>query len=92
MTVTCPYCGETESDRVPLGGKVAIIFPCRFSPVIEDNSDDAMTQKNLTRWKDEHGDYREWCEKGHLKAIGKTSTVLKIDSKDNVFKRKREDN
>ena len=87
MTVTCPHCGEFESARVSLGYKTAIIFPCKFSPLVEEGLDEKETQKIIDTWKDDHGDYRDWCEKGHLKALGKRDTLVEIKSKDKLLKK-----
>ena len=90
MPIKCPYCNEEESSRVPLEDKLALIFPCGFSPIIK-NGNDIYIQETLNSWKNEKGDYREWCEKGHLTAIGKTNPFTKSTSKENIFKKIRKD-
>jgi len=38
LKVKCPFHGEDELERLEIKDKIGIIFPCNFTPIIENST------------------------------------------------------
>ena len=84
MKVKCPFHGEDELERLEIKNKIGIIFPCNFTPIIEKLSDEII-QLSLNKWKETHGDYKKWCQSGHLTSLGKDQNFVNIVTDKNLL-------
>lgn len=66
--VHCPFCGVEEKERLKMEGKLIIIFPCMFSPMLESGLNDIGIQKILDERYGSKGQgwFEDKCEQLHL--------------------------
>lgn len=66
----CPFCGQDESERVVVEGKLLIIFPCMFSPLVDDRVGGMPLQKHLdTVYGSDPNYFRQQCDRLHLAVV-----------------------
>ena len=75
MKVKCPFHGEDELERLEIKDKIGII----------ENLSDEIIQLNLNKWKETHGDYKKWCQSGHLTSLGKDQNFVNIVTDKNLL-------
>jgi hypothetical protein len=66
--LACPFCGRPETERLVIEGRMAIIFPCMFTPTVDPHLTEAELQLLLhDKYGAQGGEWFEHkCEELHL--------------------------
>lgn len=66
--LTCPFCGRPEAERLVMEDRMAILFPCMFTPTVDPKlSDPEIEQLLREKYGAQGGEWFEHkCEELHL--------------------------
>jgi hypothetical protein len=68
MTLSCPFCGAPETDRIDMEGTRILVFRCLFSPEVPPGMPDAELSELLRSSYSQGGPayFRGVCDRLHL--------------------------
>ena len=78
-SLTCPFCGAPETDRLDLEGRRFLVFQCLFTPSVDPTLSDPQLAERLAHDYAEPGSayFRRMCDRLHLHVTrGETARVL----------------